>query len=890
MFGGHRHELRRGFAFCTNPSARRTLPKPLTTAICLLLCASVSALAQTDNAYQPTPEANAIVAKASQLFDAGKIDESIAVLDQGIQAHARDPRFHAMKGMAFERQDKFGKAVESYNVTLRMDPDYHQARDRRMFISSVAGRPGSGINNRDTWNQRGVDDASYLIKQGKAYHQQRGTFHLRLGNAAAALADYSKAKDNLSPPVPPKRMLELLIMRAQASQQLNLWDYAMWDLEKSQLILEKTKAQFTDDEYKNETMRLQDGLAKATSALKAARSGSNTGDFGELLKNNNNEQRIKQVSEWVARAPTDAIARYFRGKNLYRAGALEIAQMELEKAVELGLDQPGTRAELFVLHSTRGPFEKAIEDANFEIDRGNKDPGSWVQRGMVYDKLNRFKESAADYQYAIAHLETDSPKDLDPKFVQQRLQIAHGGLAAAEKKIMVSKIFAAVAAEDPQSLLPAIHPALRPIIDMDELKKRFAIVNRRFGRITGIDWDNFEYSGDTGFLVIECVVLFERGQAQTRLFGGESGAFIGFRMSGDLFQLDTRTAVKGFEKYEQEASEFFRLLLTQQVDKAHKLFDPEAHNPETAAKFATNMRSLTEVISKLEFDRMSPLMTKIEQPSKDAPTAITVYADGAFKDGGHISTRMKFVPAKDGNFVSATFNAGGFSETVTTENIELAENIFRALGNRDTEKMLELLDANTRPQLRPDVLRTFVETVGAAVGPFQSIDRSRFASTTQFEATRRHTTHNGYVKFSKTECGGKCAVTFGQVESFSLSFPGGLKWAKNIKDTSEFRKLAEEFLTQTLSGELSTGYGMLPAGFRNQMPIAKLQRIRTLALAEAKGKVVGVDFLKQTYNEQQDGWRFHFRINGEGAQFDGYVDYVFNAFNGKISGFNFAID
>lgn len=862
--------------------------KPYRLACCLLFFVTIPAIAQTTTAYKPTPEANALVAKASQFFDAGKIEDGLAVLEQGISTNARDPRFHAMKGVALERQDKLGEAFESYNTTLKMDPNYHQARDRRMFISSLAGRPGSNLKDRDQWNERGVEDATYLIEHGRDYHQARGMFNLRLGKALNALADYSTAKDNLTRPVAAAQMLEILIMRAKSSHQLNLWDYATWDLEKGKLILEKAKANMTEEAYNEQATRLKAGLAEVNEAVKAARSVSDAGDLGELLKIANTEQKIKQVSEYVARKPTDELARYFRGRNLYWAGAHEIAQMELEKAVELGLDQTGTRTELFALHSTRGPYEKAIEDANFEINAGNKDPGSWLQRALVYDKLNRFEESVADYQYAVEHLEKDSPKDLEPRFVKQRLEIAGYGLSVAKKKIMVSKVFKAVEAEDPASLLPAIHPALRPITDIDELKKRFAALNSRFGRMTGIDWENFKQTSETGFLVIDCTVLFEKGQARGQFYGGEAGALTGFRVVGELFQLDTRTAIRGFEKYEEEAAQFFRLLLTRQGDKAYKLFDPD-HTPEQATKFAANMQSLTNLIAKLEFEQIKPVMTAINQPSADAPLSVTVYGNGAFKDGGHIPTRMKFALTGPNVFESINFNAGGFQTELANENFKVAEEVFRAIGNRDSDKMLQLLKLVNRPELNPKVLKTFVNAVGNKLGPFQSIDRSRFVSDITVQPSLCETQYQGYAKFANATCGGNCTTTFGHLRAFSIAPPDGLKWTKGMEDTTDFQKSSQQFLQQLISGDVNVAFGMLPAAFHKQVNVAGLQRLREKCVAAVNGKVTAIQFVKRSYMEKEDGWRFHFIVKGENTEFRSHVDYVFSAFNGTINGFHFDI-
>ena len=119
-----------------------------------------------------------------------------------------------------------------------------------------------------------------------------------------------------------------------------------------------------------------------------------------------------------------------RAEVLFELGINDLSLEELQRAFAMGYNGP--RANVAFLQSVRGPFESAIGHLNHMIENGDKDPARWMRRAMVYDKLSEFEKSMADYQYAIAHLKQDSPANLAPKFVEQRIRICNSGVAEGE--------------------------------------------------------------------------------------------------------------------------------------------------------------------------------------------------------------------------------------------------------------------------------------------------------------------------------------------------------------------------------------------------------------------------------------------------------------------------
>ena len=856
------------------------MSKSLATAFCFFLSTSLVAFAQAP--ADQSARVDAAISAAVELHRAGKVTECVAVLDKAIQSGLKDPRLHGTKGLALQQQGSIAEADKCYTAALNIDPNYHRARRLRAELASATGN-----------NERGVADTTYLIEHGEPqHHQARGMFQLKLGKALPALGDFSNVMEQLQKQAKPNpfQVIEVCTQRAKAANSLNLWDYATADLDRAKTVFDQIDSpQLTEKDRDRIASPIRQTREAVQSAKTQAANNTETIDLGQVLKQEDSADRVRGISQYLVKNPGDKLAWHFRGKNLYRAGANRFALLELEKAVELGLNDPGTRTELFALHTSFNMHEKALEDANFEIDGGNKDPGSWMQRAMTYDKLSRFDESAADWKYAAEHLQTDSPKDVAPKYIQQRLSLAKYGFTVAQRKIALRNVFKAIEAENPAAILPFMHPALQPYIDVDELKRRFAATNARFGPMTGIHWDNFRMNRETGFLVVSCIVLFEKGQAKCLFYGGEQDALTGFQLVDDQFQLDTRTAIRGFEQPQKTTTEFFRLLFSRKLDSAFKVFDPAHYSAENSAQFAKSMQGLMGAVGELQFDEVRPLITTVEQPSKDVPIQISVYCNTAFKGGACISSKMRFVPNAQGDgFTTNNFHSGNFEASLVNNDFTLAETFCKAIGDGDGDKMLELLQFVNKDELHPGVLRTYTTSMGKHLGKFEKIDHGRFRSTVSIKPQRCDTEYEGLAQFANGQCVVSCKSLYGVLRAISVETKP--VWAKNIEDTSVFKKNAEQFLNELILGDLKSAYRLLPPAFQAEIEVAQLEKLRSMCLTEAKGTVNAIEFVKRSYIEEEDGWRFEFMIKGDGAEFGSHVDFAFNPFHGTIDGFHFDVN
>lgn len=112
---------------------------------------AVNLLLSQDQALQPTPRADAGLFEAAiAQYRDGEAEEAVATLRRALEVDPLSARYHFVLGNILQHLDRLYEAIDHYESTASLRPDYFPALSRLAFLYY---KQGFGKRALETWNQ-----------------------------------------------------------------------------------------------------------------------------------------------------------------------------------------------------------------------------------------------------------------------------------------------------------------------------------------------------------------------------------------------------------------------------------------------------------------------------------------------------------------------------------------------------------------------------------------------------------------------------------------------------------------------------------------------------------------------------------------------------------------
>jgi DNA-directed RNA polymerase subunit alpha len=274
-------------------------------------------------------------------------------------------------------------------MTEMMTTDVRAIMDRTPFDASAVADLRE-VLNRDPSRYRTLRDAVSTIRdREKKTPSGSPETHLRLGVGEVLLGRYSRGLDSL------KRAGDLgMALYFQGLAHENLQKFA----EAAEAFAKAAKLGY---DAKNSELRRAGALRRlgrveeADGKVEAGR--AKVAEAGKILAGL--EKSVGSSAEY----------HFQRGAILAAEGELELAAVELEKAVELDRDHNGALFELAYINDLYGNDEAAVDFYKRCTERPPVPLAAWINLGVLYEDEMKFREAEQCYRRVLEH-DPDHPR------------------------------------------------------------------------------------------------------------------------------------------------------------------------------------------------------------------------------------------------------------------------------------------------------------------------------------------------------------------------------------------------------------------------------------------------------------------------------------------------
>ena len=387
-----------------NPGYQRAYARQLTSRKTELALQHALQRAQRAAELDPDKVLN-LVTLAEVHLAIGDYDRSIVAAAEALVVEPESNVSYRIRARAYARIGEYERALADALKAAELSPDTVAPWLTLREVYSAQGKYEDALTaaNRAVENVDGVG-SNYGV------YKSRGELHQAMGNAAAAIADYSRAFE-----LRPTDSYSLK-RRASVYFKLGCYDEALADLAKAVELRPEDESDllwgslhrvwdWPDKAYRHGLLELADRKIELTIGSTASYSAS---------------------------------AYSVRGTLHYRMGNFDKAIADFSRALELDGEDPAHRYERGQAYAASGKLDKANEELSqvYQSD-GNRNPRDWAKRGEAYAALGRWEEAIADfskvaeltaegtiqsYRLALAQLsagQTDSYRDTCRRMLQQ---------------------------------------------------------------------------------------------------------------------------------------------------------------------------------------------------------------------------------------------------------------------------------------------------------------------------------------------------------------------------------------------------------------------------------------------------------------------------------------
>jgi tetratricopeptide (TPR) repeat protein len=313
--------------------------------------------------------------EAFRLYEAGRFEDAVGLLDRVIENHPRDIEAIIKRGNSLLRLDRPQKALEDFDRVIKrtpLNPSGHTDRgiallmlgrnDEALASFERANRywsiPLNGARGLSPWQTRSIQAGKSTVHSGiaQAYH--------RMGRNDEAVEEYGRAIA-INPGDP-----NAYIGRGDALAALGRDESALADY--------------------NEAVRLGPGFSRAYSSR------------GELLAELGREEAALADFDWALQVePGFARGYRLRGGLLSRRGENDRALADLDTAIRLNPDNPGGYKDRGGVLVRMGQHRRAIDDLNKAIELDPNLATAYLNRGAAYNSLGQYERAIDDLARAI---------------------------------------------------------------------------------------------------------------------------------------------------------------------------------------------------------------------------------------------------------------------------------------------------------------------------------------------------------------------------------------------------------------------------------------------------------------------------------------------------------
>ena len=334
----------------------------------------------------------AVANASNKTFD---VKRSIRYWQKQIELASEDERekatAHFNCGVAYDAINDFENAIEQYNKTIRLKPDFVSAYLNRGTIKNSLGQHQDAFADYNEALQLKLNDAAVYFNLGNAKAD--------LGQHQAAIADYNKAIQ-LNPD-----LADAYFNRGVAKNSLGQYQDAIADYNEvlrlkpdyadaynnrglANISLGRHEDAFTDFD---QAIRLKPDFAKAY----LSRGNTKSYYLGQ------HQDAIADYNEAIRLTPDYADAYLNRGVAKNSLGKRDKAITDYDEAIRLNPDVAEAYNNRGVAKNGLDQHEKAIEDYDKAIQLQPDYSDAYGNRGIAKQNLERYEEAIEDYDEAI---------------------------------------------------------------------------------------------------------------------------------------------------------------------------------------------------------------------------------------------------------------------------------------------------------------------------------------------------------------------------------------------------------------------------------------------------------------------------------------------------------
>lgn len=566
---------------------------------------------------------------------------------------------------------------------------------------------------------------------------------------------------------------------------------------------------------------------------------------------------------------------FLRAEVLFDAGVYDIALTEFEKAFELGYDEPGSRVSAGILYSGAERQDKVIESFTFEIETGVQNPFFWTYRGYAYELAGQLERAVNDYEHAMSIAEPESQPHV----------IAKNGLNDVNNKLPFGKLLQAVQAEDVQGFRKLLSPEVAGLLDDKAIASRLSTINHQLRTSVPGQWQAFEEDEHLGLKKVTIRIKGD-GNEHFVIQGHGNGLFRGLTFRSDQFHIDTYDAIAEKPELTAQAEAFWQALFSGNGEKAVEVF-AAGHPDNSLPDDFTNLikQFATGIVARdpdTTIGNIAPHQTRImELDHENTGLAIEVFQLAEFTNDQFNPCRMVFQRQND-QWVAVSFKTGEIKGHYAHQLLDYDALLFAAFVSNDPAEFIKLAHPSDQTAIVPEVLEAFQAAMKEKYGSFTSIDERDSSATTHYEKDVRYTESRGTARFENGSFRYRLNTSYGTVDNYYLDVNLGA-WPRQIKDFTKFESFGGRFLQQLVNGE--------PAETRSWIPDDLAVTVNELTLAKDAlvariGEVQEVVPESRSFNDQNNTWTIHYRIEGATAETTGQVAFAFSATDASIFGYD----
>jgi tetratricopeptide (TPR) repeat protein len=347
--------------------------------------------------------------EAFRLYQAGRFEESVTLLDRVIEQHPRDIEALIKRGNGLLRLDRPQKAIADFDRVIKHSPLNPSGHTDRGIALLMLGRNDEALASFEKANRlwsiplngaRGLSPfQTGSIQAGKStVHSGIAQAYHRMGRNDEAVEEYARAiAINASDP-------NAYIGRGDAQAALGRNESALADF--------------------NEAVRLGPGYSRAYSSrgellVEMGQDEAALADFdravqvepgfargyrlrgGLLSRRGQNDRALADFTEAIRLDPDDPAGYKDRGGVLVRMGQHRRAIDDLDRAIELDPNLSTAYLNRGAAYNSLGQYERAIDDLAKAIKLDPRNAGAHTNIGLAYFMVNQYDHSIESLSEAV---------------------------------------------------------------------------------------------------------------------------------------------------------------------------------------------------------------------------------------------------------------------------------------------------------------------------------------------------------------------------------------------------------------------------------------------------------------------------------------------------------